>query len=613
MSVVGNLSIGMSVDLGDFLKGMKKASDQLDSFVAGMIGGLSALGASSVLAGGFTTAADAISTVVMSGAELNAVLSKSRVIFGDASSFIIDEAHKMGDQFGIVESDFINAAASFGAVFAGMGKTQEESAKLGVDLAKLGMDMKSLEGANTTAEESFQALSSALRGEFDPIEKFRVFLSADKIAAEALASGLAKSKNEISDLAKKTATLNLIYRQTTAAQGDMARTGHEADNSLAAIEGRITNFRQSLGLAFKPVTEAILSLSNTALKQLGEAINRNQEAIKAWAAEAASSSGSVFQGFKLMGTGIGFVLDQMQLLDVAWKAVKATAISAVKEMLGGINDFFQMIERGAAALTGNKAFIGNAVSKEDLDRVKKLSAAADEAKMEFAKAWAAAKPSADVATFFTKVESSVKAMSTSLTSAGTAVKNVAKELPPFSQKIADLVGNLDLQIQGFGKSSEELEIYKLKLAGASEEELKAAESKAAFLKGLKTAEATYEETRTPLEKFQSKLAELTQSYNQGAMSEEVFNRGVKKAKEDLNGASGSPFQPYGGAMDFDSKEARSSVLALRGVEGSVSDPAKDAAKIAEKQLEEQKNFNKNLADLASKLGKRANSDEIFIQ
>jgi hypothetical protein len=202
-----------------------------------------------------------------SASELNATLSKTKVIFGDAAGEIIGLADEMAKKFGQSKSEYLSAAASFGAVFKGMGKSQKESAALGNQIAQLGMDMASFERANTTNADAFTALSAALRGEMDPIEKFRVFLNADKIEAEALALGVAKTKSEITDAAKKTAILNLILKQTMDVQGDLARTANDPDNQFKKLTGTFSNLAGTIGQQLMPAFNVILGAGNSILAE----------------------------------------------------------------------------------------------------------------------------------------------------------------------------------------------------------------------------------------------------------------------------------------------------------------------------------------------------------
>lgn len=216
---------------------------------------------------GVQLSGDVFRGTIGSASELNAVISKTSVIFGDSAATIIREGDAMAKSFGASKTEYVNAATSFGAVFKGLGKSQAEAADLGNQLAKLGMDLASFDGS--TNAEAFTAISSALRGEMGPIEKFRIFLSADKIEAEALASGLAKTKGEIDDMIKKQATLNLILKQSADAQGDLTRTAGDSDNQFKKLTGGIANIGTSIGTFLLPPITAAVSTINGFIDVVG--------------------------------------------------------------------------------------------------------------------------------------------------------------------------------------------------------------------------------------------------------------------------------------------------------------------------------------------------------
>lgn len=284
--------------------------------------------ASTLLNLGTQFAGDAFRGTIGSASELNAVVSKTKVIFGDAAASIIAEGDAMAASFGASKTEYVNAAASFGSVFKGLGKSQGEAAALGVQLAKLGMDLASFDG--TTNEEAFTAISSALRGEMDPIEKFRVFLSADKIEAEALASGLAKTKGEITDMAKKQATLNLILRQTTDAQGDLLRTAGDSDNQFKKLTGSIQNIATSIGTYLLPaVTSVVVSLNGwvDSFAALGASAKPTFDEIGIYTSAFVANARASFGGFFEVLGRIG---------PMATEAFTAAFGSGPAEMIGGL-------------------------------------------------------------------------------------------------------------------------------------------------------------------------------------------------------------------------------------------------------------------------------------
>src|SRR5262249_20644387 len=149
-----------------------------------------------------------------------------------------------------VKGEFLNAASDFGSAFKAIGTAAPDAAALGNQLAKLGMDMASFNNASN--EEAFTALRAALRGEFDPLERFNVMLSAAAIEAEAMRMGLIKNSSELDEAAKKQATLSLIMKKTADQQGDMERTADGSANSWRKLTGTLTNLATEVGSTLEP-------------------------------------------------------------------------------------------------------------------------------------------------------------------------------------------------------------------------------------------------------------------------------------------------------------------------------------------------------------------------
>jgi hypothetical protein len=239
--LVGALNLLTKVDTSGLTSGLEKMKKRISRFARsgqGMLAGLG-VGISAYklidFLGQSTTAA----------ADLEESLSKIGVIFGPQASLITDAADKMAERFGTVKREYIDAAAQFGLMFKGIGMAQQESANLGNQLAVLGMDLASF--FNTANEEAFTALAAALRGEFNPLERFGVFLTADAVKLNAVEKGLAASTGQVSEQAKKLTILSEILAQTTDAQGDLERTSEGTKNQMRKLAGQWENMKVTIG------------------------------------------------------------------------------------------------------------------------------------------------------------------------------------------------------------------------------------------------------------------------------------------------------------------------------------------------------------------------------
>jgi hypothetical protein len=245
-------------------------------FVTGMaaplmgMGGLisAALGPVGLVIAGLAAIVSGIIHCTFAAADFGESLDKVETIFGTSSKVILAEASKMAAQFGTVKKDFVDAAANFGSVFKEMGLGAARAAELGNAMTKLGMDMASLD--NVADTEVFTAMSAALRGEFDPLERFRVFLNADTVALKAVKMGLANTTQGVSEAARKYATLQLIVEKTKDAQGNLEQTFDSGKNQWKALGGNISNIATSLGEVFLPMMSQALGGINTFLSAIAQ-------------------------------------------------------------------------------------------------------------------------------------------------------------------------------------------------------------------------------------------------------------------------------------------------------------------------------------------------------
>jgi hypothetical protein len=238
------------------VSGLKSELSAMGVAIGTAAGGLaaSAIGAAASALGGF------ISSGIKGAVDLKETMSKVGTIFGESAGVISAEADRMAAKFGVVKGEFLNAASDFGSAFKAIGTAAPEAAGLGNQLAKLGMDMASFNNASN--EEAFTALRAALRGEFDPLERFNVMLSAAAIEAEALSLGLIKNAKDLDESAKKQATLSLIMKKTVDQQGDMERTADGSANSWRKLTGTFENLATELGTALEPAINSLMAAAN---------------------------------------------------------------------------------------------------------------------------------------------------------------------------------------------------------------------------------------------------------------------------------------------------------------------------------------------------------------
>ena len=118
--------------------------------------------------------------------------------------------------------------------------------------------------------------------------------------------------------------------------------------------------------------------------------------------------------------------------------------------------------------------------------------------------------------------------------------DVAQGTAEAQQGVEDLTSSLVEQIETFGMSREEAELWKLAQAGASDTSVETARALSAELKAMrehqklmKEGEQLTKAMRTPLQEYRDELAHLQEMRDAGAISEETYARAVRKTTDEL--------------------------------------------------------------------------------
>src|SRR5215471_3811596 len=158
-------------------------------------GAFKSLGRSVAFASGaFLGTAGFVSVVkssVSAASDLHEQLNKVDVVFGKSAKNVMAWSQTTAKSLGIAEHEALGFAATFGNLLHPMGIARGEAAKMSISLVKLAADMASFN--NASPEEVLKALQSGLAGQVRPLRQFGVFLSDDRIKAEALADGIVKA------------------------------------------------------------------------------------------------------------------------------------------------------------------------------------------------------------------------------------------------------------------------------------------------------------------------------------------------------------------------------------------------------------------------------------
>lgn len=281
---------------------------------------------------------------------------------------------KLGSDYTKMASEFEQNSGAVDAVFKGnadqINKFSAESAKklglsgsdykqyaalIGSQLKNAGVPMDQLAGKTDaminqaadfaaqfggTVPDAVEAMSSALKGEFDPMEKYGISMSAAKIEAEAMAMGAQKVNGELTDQAKMAAITSLMNKQGADAMGANAR---EADTA-AGRQARLTASYEDMGVKLGTMLLPIMGQLADMLMKVVDWVSQNQELVGVLAVALGVLVGSI-----LVLNGVMIVMNAIAALN-PWVLIAVAVVALVGFIiyLATQTKFFQTVWEATA-------------------------------------------------------------------------------------------------------------------------------------------------------------------------------------------------------------------------------------------------------------------------
>lgn len=219
-------------------------------------------------AAGFTIGAVAVGGFLKSSISAAGDLEQSVGAVDTVFKRSAGQMHRWGKNasqaVGLTRNEFNELGTLIGSQLKNGGTAMDQLAPKTRNLITLGADLSSMFGGTT--KEAVEALSSALKGERDPIERYGVTLNQSKIDAEAAALGYKKVGNAFDNQAQQAATLSLIYKQTADAQGNFAKESNTLSGQQQRLSAQWGDMKARLGTALLPVASRFVSFLNRSME-----------------------------------------------------------------------------------------------------------------------------------------------------------------------------------------------------------------------------------------------------------------------------------------------------------------------------------------------------------
>ena len=238
---------------GEFATGMRGrvrglGSDIRSELMGPLMAGVAGAGIVSFLQGAIDKASD-----------LNETVSKSKSIFGEQQAAMQQWSQGAAQSMGLSSQAALDAATSFGDMFRQLGDSGPAAAQTSQQVVQLAADLGSFNNLETG--DVIDRLSASFRGEFDSLQAIIPNINAARVEQEALTATGKDSASALTQQEKAHATLAIVMRDSSRAQGDFAKTADGAANTAkrnaAAFEDLQAKVGQGLLSAFQALQGAM--------------------------------------------------------------------------------------------------------------------------------------------------------------------------------------------------------------------------------------------------------------------------------------------------------------------------------------------------------------------
>lgn len=233
-------------------------------------------------------------------------------VFKDSADKMHAYAAAASNTVGISENAYNELASVLGASLKNGGTSIDELGDKTNDLIGLGADLASLYGGTT--KDAIDAISAALRGEMDPIERYGISLNDAALTAKGLEMGITKTGGAFTTQQKQLITQALLFEQSKDAQGNFAKESDTFAHKMQVANARLEDMGTKIGGAILPVVVKIMDVFGKALSPVLDEVGRGFRAFgAAWEAFDGDITSAGFPGFM---EGAAFVARNL------WETIK---------------------------------------------------------------------------------------------------------------------------------------------------------------------------------------------------------------------------------------------------------------------------------------------------
>ena len=293
MASVFTVLTKLEADVSNFASGMAKAQASLDKLekavastggkmdknltkeggkAAGALGKIKGAFGAAAAAGAAFAAVNYIQGLTKAASSFETEFIGVEQTFGEGADIVKAFAETAAYTAGISETSALRFSKSFGGFARSAGLAGEAQAGFSTSLVKLAGDLSSF--YDTSPEEALAAISSGLRGEFEPLRKYNILLNDSALKQEAMNKGIYNGVGNLSTSTRVLAAHTAILNQAGIAQDDFTNFSDAYSNVMFTNQALMQNLSADLGTALLPAMARLAQAFTPIIENAGPRLEK---------------------------------------------------------------------------------------------------------------------------------------------------------------------------------------------------------------------------------------------------------------------------------------------------------------------------------------------------
>lgn len=241
--------------------------------------------------------------------------NKYRVVFKNLQKEADAFVSVLSSNLGAGAGDIQKSMSELGDILKPLGASEQSALDLSGALTQLAYDLASFN--NEDPAENVERLKQVMTGSHEVAKRWGVSINDATLKLELQRLGLAKSVQTASEYQKALARMSILFKSTSDAQGDMARTQDSYANTLRRFKSTWTEMLEEIGKLTMPVVKGFIAIGAAIAKVAKDAtanaslggVQEFVQGIADWLMFIADVIGKItFDDFKNSATAVGQAL-----------------------------------------------------------------------------------------------------------------------------------------------------------------------------------------------------------------------------------------------------------------------------------------------------------------